>query len=320
MSEADVRRPLDADDLLFSIVVPVFNSAGYLGETIDSIVAEMERQQLSYELILVNDGSADDSWKVIADHAASNPRVVGIDLLRNYGQHCANLAGFREARGDYVITMDDDLQNPPDQIRLLIDEALTGRDVVFGAFETKSASRHRRLGSRLVTQINRRVFRQPPDLIVSNFRIIRRDVIDRINATRSPYPYITGQAVLLSRSRSHVTVRHDPARNGKSRYSFRRIARLMLTILFSYSVYPLRLAAAGGFVIAALSFLLGAVYLVRGIVDDVAVPGWTTLVVLLAMFNGVTIALLSMLGEYIVRTLNTVSSDVPYHVAERVGR
>jgi len=311
---------LDTHSFTYSVVVPVYNSAGQVGETADLIVAELESEGLRYELILVNDGSSDNSWTVIAERARAHPHVIAVNLLRNYGQHNANLAGFRESTGDYVITMDDDLQNPPDQIRVLIDEAMKGRDVVFGAFETKKAAAYRRIGSGMIGRINRRVFGQPADLVVSNFRILRRDVVDRICASRTAYPYITGQALMYSSNRSNVSVHHDTAKVGKSRYSTSRIIRLVLTILFSYSLFPLRAAAAGGFIFSILSFLLGGAYLIHGLVTDTAVPGWTSLVVLTAVFNGVTVALLSMLGEYVVRTLNAVSEQETYHVVERVKR
>jgi glycosyltransferase involved in cell wall biosynthesis len=315
---SEPQPPLDRFSFTYSIVVPVFNSARHVSETISEIVSEMERLELSYELILVNDGSSDDSWDVLAEQTRKRPHLVAVNLLRNYGQHSANLAGFREATGDFVITMDDDLQNPPDQIGILIDEAMKGNDVVFGAFQQKRAGWHRRLGSALITRINRQIFGQPPDLVVSNFRILRRDVVDRISASHTAFPYITGQALMYSSRRSHVAVRHDRANVDKSRYSLRRLFRLVFTILFSYSVFPLRLAAGLGFGIATLSFLLGAAYLIRGLVADVEVQGWTTLVVLVAAFNGVIIALLSMLGEYVVRTLNVVSADETFHIVNKV--
>lgn len=314
------KQVLDRTKFTFSIVVPVFNSVDIVGKTVDQIVDVFEREGLSYELILVNDGSRDGSWEVIAAKAHNNPHIKALDLLRNYGQHNANLAGFREASGDYVITMDDDLQNPPDQVLLLIDEALRGgRDVVFGQFDHKKAAGYRKLGSVAISMINRRIFGQPPGLVVSNFRILRRDVVDRISASRTAHPYITGQALLYSSNRSHVAVRHEPRAVGTSNYSLMRIVRLVLTILFSYSSYPLRLAALIGFAISGLSFVLGAVYLIRGAVGDTEVEGWTTTVVLLAIFNGFTIALLSMLGEYVTRTLNAVSAQDTYHVSERVS-
>ena len=215
--------------------------------------------------------------------------------------------------------MDDDLQNPPDQALVLIDEAMTGKDVVFGKFERKQAAGYRRLGSKAIGMVNRRIFAQPPGLVVSNFRILRRDVVDRICASRTAHPYITGQALMYSSNRGHVSVRHEPRAAGKSSYGITRILRLVLTIMFSYSSFPLRAAAFAGFLIAIVSFLLGAIYVVRGFFIDSPVEGWTTIVVLLSIFNGVTIALLSMLGEYVVRTLNAVSAQDTYHVMERVS-
>ena len=135
------------------------------------------------------------------DRAQRDSRIVAINLLRNYGQHNANLAGLRETTGDYVITMDDDGQNPADQVPLLIAEAMTGRDVVFGDYELKQAHGIRRLGSKLINVVNRRVFGQPNHLEVSNFRILRRDVVDRICASQTAHPYITGQALHYSANR-----------------------------------------------------------------------------------------------------------------------
>lgn len=308
----------DRTSFTYSIVVPVYNSEAVVGQTIDRIVEVFEGAGLRYELILVNDGSPDRSWDVISAQARSRPHVVALNLLRNYGQHSANLAGFREATGDYVITMDDDLQNPPDQALVLIDAAMQGHDVVFGEFERKRAPRYRQLGSKLIGQINRRVFHQPADLVVSNFRILRRDVVDRICASRTTEPYITGQALLYSHQRANVLVRHEPRRVGTSNYNLFKILRLILTILFSYSLFPLRLAAVVGAVIAVLSFLVGAIYLVRSLFVETEVAGWTTLVVLLALLSGVVIALLSMVGEYLVRILRAVHAHETYHVADRV--
>ncbi|MBA3430490.1 MAG: glycosyltransferase family 2 protein [Actinobacteria bacterium] len=309
---------MDRHAFTYSIVVPVFNSAEVVGRTADRIVEVFEDEKLSYQLILVNDGSRDGSWDVIAGRARANPHIVALNLLQNYGQHNANLAGLRESTGDFVITMDDDMQNPPDQALVLIDEAMNGWDVVFGKFERKQAAGYRRIGSKLIAMINRRIFAQPPGLAVSNFRILRRDVVDRICASRTAHPYLTGQALMYSSKRTHVAVQHEPRTVGKSSYSMARILRLVFTIMFSYSSFPLRAAAFVGFVVAMVSFLLGVVYLLRGLFVNTPVEGWTTIVVLLSMFNGVTIALLSILGEYVVRTLNAVSAQDTYHVVERV--
>jgi len=309
----------DRSDFTYSVVIPVYNSEQIVGETVKRVVEVFEGAGLRYEIVLVNDGSPDRSWAVISEIARTTPHVVALNLLRNYGQHHANLAGFMESTGDYVITMDDDLQNPPDQALLLIDAALQGHDVVFGEFERKQAAGFRRLGSKMVNAINRRVFGQPDDLAVSNYRILRRDVVDRICASRTAHPYVTGQALLFSNNPGNVKVRHEARTVGSSGYTLTRILRLVLTILFSYSSYPLRAAAVGGFCLAALSFLLGAFYFVHGLVHGSSVPGWTSLIVIVSVFNGFIIAMLSMLGEYVVRTLNAVSVQQSFHVIERVS-
>lgn len=311
------RVPPQMRGAVFSVIIPVFNSAEIVGMTIDRTVAFFTSLGLAFEIICVNDGSRDDSWAVLRRKAAEHPQLVVLDLLRNYGQHNANLCGLRRARGDWIVTIDDDLQNPPEEIIKLLEEAAAGdRDVVYGVFATKRAARHRQVGTRVIGMINRRVFGQPRDLRVTNFRLMRRDVVDRICADNSAYPYITGLSLLYSHNRGNVTVEHAPRMTGGSNYTLVRITRLVLTILFSYSAFPLRLSAAIGAVVALLAFLTGTVYLVLGLTGETTVPGWTSLAVLLSFFNGVTIMLLSMLGEYVVRTLNQTSSRAPYHVVE----
>jgi glycosyltransferase involved in cell wall biosynthesis len=256
---------------------------------------------------------------VLRDAASRYDHVRVVNLLRNYGQHNANLCGMRRSKGDYIVTMDDDLQNPPEEIIHLIDEAMNGADVVFGKFRHKQAATHRNLGSKAIGLLNRRVFGQPADLVVSNFRVLRRDVVDRICASRSAYPYITGQALLYSNRPANVDVEHSPRPAGKSTYSPIRIARLVLRILFSFSLFPLRFSAVIGFLISLLSFATGVAFIIHHLVTHASVAGWTSLIVLMSFFNGVIILMLSMLGEYLLRTLQQVTEMEPYHVIEELG-
>ena len=167
--------------------------------------------------------------------------------------------------------------------------------------------------------VNRRIFAQPPGLAVSNFRILRRDVVDRICESRTAHPYITGQALIYSNNPADVLVRHEARPVGKSNYGLARILALVFAILFSYSLVPAaggctdRLRGGGG-QLPPRRLLPGA-----GALRRHPVAGWTTIAVLLAFFNGVVIALLAMLGEYVVRTLNAVSALNTYHVTERVS-
>jgi glycosyltransferase involved in cell wall biosynthesis len=303
----------------FSIVIPVFNSASVVAQTVARTIAVMQAQSYSYEIILVNDGSQDESWDIISGLARDNLHVTAIDLLRNCGQHAANLCGFRQTHGQWVVTMDDDLQNPPEEIAKLAAKADEGYDLVLGKFEQKQHKPYRRLGSKIVRLLNRRIFGQEKDLILSNFRMIRRDVVDRICAYRGPYPYVPGLCLMYSRQRANALVEHRPRKVGQSNYNWRRIGSLVAAILFNYSSFPLRAVGAVGGIVSIASFTLGLYYLVARFVGHGTVPGWTTLVVLLAFFNGIVMIMLAMLGEYLVRIINQVSNADPYIVRERVG-
>lgn len=304
----------------YSIVIPVFNSQDIVGETLVRTARFFESQGLSYEIIAVNDGSTDQSWRVLQEAAAANHSIVAVDLLRNSGQHNANLCGFRMSTGKWLVTMDDDLQNPPEEIAHLIDRAAEGYDLVIGKFQTKQHAGYRRLGSRLVRALNQRIFGQEPDLVLSNFRLMHRDVVDRVCSYRGPFPYIPGLCLRFSGRRANALVEHHPRRVGQSNYNWRRILTLMSTILFNYSSFPLRLVAGMGILIAFGSFVLGVYYLLSGVFGGTTVPGWTTLVVMLAFFNGVTMLMLAMLGEYVVRIINQLSMADPFFIRAMVNK
>jgi glycosyltransferase involved in cell wall biosynthesis len=303
----------------YSVVIPVYNSRDIVGATVKDVVAFFEGRGETFEVILVNDGSQDGSWEVVRDLATADARIVAVRFLRNFGQHNANLAGFAEARGTWIVTMDDDGQNPAEEIAHLVDAAADGEhDVVFGRFDRKKASFTRSLGTRLMSAMNRRIFGKPKDLAVTNFRLLHRDVVQRILDSGNTYPYITGQALLYSASPVNADVRHLPRAGGQSTYSLRKIVSLVLRIMFSYSPAPLQFTAGLGAVVALTSFSIGVIYLVHGLLFGSEVQGWTTVIVLLAFLNGVAIAMLSMLGEYLVRTLRQVTDRRSYLVADKV--
>lgn len=309
---------MSKNNYLYSVVIPVYNSETVVAKTVALIRDYFLSQRLRFEIILVNDGSRDGSWGVISSLARDFREVVAINLLKNYGQHHANLCGFREAKGEYIITMDDDLQNPPEEIGKLIDTVANGYDLVMGRFESKQHSLVRRAGSRLVGWLNRKIFDVKGELTLTNFRIIRRDVVDRVCRDRSFSPYIPGLILKYSARRCNVLVRHQPRLVGSSNYTWRKILRLMATLLFNHSSIPLRYGSAFGFVVASVSFLLGAFYLLDALFYGTAAPGWATLVVLMSFFNGVLILLLSVIGEYLIRVLREVGTQSCYEISEVV--
>lgn len=307
-----------SNNKLYSIVIPVYNSEKIVATTVARIREFFLVQKLQFEIILVNDGSKDDSWSVIAILANENSDVIAINLLKNYGQHHANLCGFQHAKGNYVITLDDDLQNPPEEIGKLIQKILDGYDLVIGEFESKQHSIVRRIGSRIVGWLNRKVFEVNDNLILTNFRIIHRDVINRICRDTSYAPYIPGLVLKYSSHRCNVLVRHQPRAEGKSNYTWRKIIRLVATILFNYSSIPLRYGAIFGFAVALGSFLLSLFFLLEAILKGTNAPGWASLVVLLSFFNGVLILLLSVIGEYLIRILREIGKQSSYEIKEIV--
>jgi glycosyltransferase involved in cell wall biosynthesis len=222
-----------ANALTYSVIIPVFNGAAFVGETIDRVLAFFEARGLRREIIVVNDGSTDRTWEVVKRTAEQNRDVVAIDLLKNYGQHPATMCGLRTSTGDYVITMDDDLQHAPDAIDQLIAKAREGHDVVFARFRSKQHALYKRLGSRVVTWINRAAFGLPSDLVVSSFRLIRRDVVDRMVEREFPRPYVTGLAAMHSRSPANALIEHHASIRGHTTYGVSRLFALTATIILS---------------------------------------------------------------------------------------
>ncbi|PIE81841.1 MAG: hypothetical protein CSA11_02935 [Chloroflexi bacterium] len=302
----------------YSAIIPVYNSEQIVGMTIDRTVAFFESQQWTYEIILVNDGSPDNSWQIIQKKAKENPSIIAINLLKNYGQHTALYCGLQQSCGKYMITLDDDLQNPPEEIIHLVTKAEEGHDLVFGRFRKKEHGSYRRWGTRVIGSMNEKIFNKPDELVLTNFRLLERDVVDRICSYKTNYPYIPGLALMFATNPANVWVEHKKRPIGDSNYNSFKIAELVMRILFNYSSYPLRFVSFFGLIIALFSFLLGIYYFMRAVFIGTLVPGWATLVILLSFFNGTSLLMLSMLGEYIIRLLNQMSSTNSYYIKDIV--
>ena len=306
------------NSLKFSVVIPVYNSERVVSETVSRICLYFSNLNAQYEIVLVNDGSTDSSWPIIKSLALANRYIIAINLIKNFGQHNANMCGLRASSGDYIITMDDDLQNPPEEISKLIEKVGSNYDLVIGKFRHKKHSFIRVLGSKGIGFFIRRIFEVKPNLVLSNFRMVRRDVVDRVCKDKSYSPYIPGLFLKYSASPVNVEVRHDERAHGKSNYSVKKILRLTASILFNHSAIPLRFVTTLGFLIAMFSFILGFYFMLSAMINGTHVPGWASLVVLLSFFNGLLILILSVLGEYMVRILREVNVSSSYEVKEMV--
>ncbi len=302
----------------YSIIIPVYNSEKILERTVEAVIKEIHSLGINAELILVNDGSPDRVWEVIERLALKHREVKGVNFLKNYGQHTAVLCGMEVAEGDFLITMDDDLQNPPSEISKLIEKIHEGYDLVFARFEQKKHAGYRRLGSKLIGYLNKKVFDKPDDLVLTNFRIFTRATAQRALQYRTNHPYIPGLLLRSAGRMANVTTEHHARSEGASNYSLWKILQLVSRLLFNYSSYPLRLVSMMGIIVSSLSFIAGLVYVVKSLFIGVSVPGWTTIVVLLSFLLGFVLVILGIMGEYMARLMNQLATERPYQIREIV--
>jgi len=304
-----------------SIVVPCYRSGAWLETLVDRVRATLSPLGRTHELILVNDASPDDvTWLAIRKLAEANPEVVGIDLMGNVGQFRALLCGMEAARGDLVVTMDDDLQHPPEEIPRLLEaiDADQGLECVFGSYTVKRHSRLRNLGTRLVARVYESAYRKPGDVELTSFRVLRRSLVAAMLSHRTVKPVI-GALILQSTGRiASVPVEHHPRVEGSSGWRPGRLIGAAVDNVVNASTAPLRIVSLAGILIAMFSFFLAAFYFVQGLLAEDGVAGFPTIVVLVIFFGGSILAAVGLLGEYVVRIVTEVTGPPRYVVRERI--
>jgi undecaprenyl-phosphate 4-deoxy-4-formamido-L-arabinose transferase len=299
-----------------SIVIPAYNSGENLPPLVDRLTTVLPSLAEAYELILVNDGSRDGTWQRIRQLAAETSWIRGIDLQRNYGQHNAVLCGIRAARHGVIVTMDDDLQHPPEEIGRLLDKLSEGADVVYGTAEAQQHGILRNLASRLTKQALASAMGATNAGSVSAFRALRTQVRGAFQHYHGPSVSID---VLLSWSTSRFAaqkVRHDSRRQGVSNYTFGKLASHALEMMTGYSTWPLRVASIVGF--SATLFGLGvlAYVLIRFVMAGGSVPGFPFLAAIITIFAGAQLFSLGIMGEYLARMHNRAMDRPTYAIRE----
>lgn len=300
-----------------SVVVPVYNGAATIGELVRALRAlEIEG---GLEIVLAVDGSPDNSLDVCKQLAAEpGAPVVVLSLSRNFGEHNAVMAGLSRARGAYAITMDDDLQNPPEEVRRLFEYARDGKyDAVYTYYEEKKHEAWRNLGSRFTNWCADRLIDKPPGLYLSSFRCISAFVRERITASyEGPYPYVDGLVFQVTQNVGRLQVAHLPRAEGHSNYTLRRLIRLWLAMFLNFSVMPLRLATLLGLAFGALGAMAAAITIIEAIISDRPPQGWASLMVAVLVLAGVQLVVLGMIGEYLGRMFLAVNRKPQYLVRE----
>jgi glycosyltransferase involved in cell wall biosynthesis len=300
------------------VVVPVYNSASTLSQLRERVEEALGPAGIDYELILVNDGSRDESWERILDAARADPRVRGVNLARNYGQHNALLAGIRAAQGETIATIDDDLQNPPEEIAKLLAKLDEGYDVVYGSATERRHGLLRALGTRLTKFALRITIGDVIAEQASAFRVFRTRLRDAFAGYAGPYVSID---VLLSWGTTRfaaIPVASAARAEGRSSYSFGRLATHALNVLTGFSTRPLRAASLVGLFFTLFGFGVFVYAVVRWLVGG-AVPGFPFLASIISIFAGVQLVTLGVIGEYLARMHLRIMDRPPYAVREEVG-
>jgi glycosyltransferase involved in cell wall biosynthesis len=295
-----------------SVVVPVYNSEASLGPLIERLRPLLSTDS---EVILINDGSRDRSWDRICGLAERYPWVRGISLMRNYGQHNALLCGIRAVRNQVIVTMDDDLQNPPEEIPKLL-EKLEGYDVVYGTPEVEQHGLWRDAASRITKLALKSAIGAETARNVSAFRAFRTEVRGGFVNYQGPFVSID---VLMTWGTSRFTsvrVRHEPRCFGTSNYTFQKLVRHAFNMMTGFSVLPLQIASVIGFAFTVFGFCILVFVVARYIFQGASVPGFPFLASMIAIFSGVQMFSLGIIGEYLARMHFRMMDRPAYTVRE----
>ncbi len=299
-----------------SCVIPCYHSEKTLGSVVRDIEKTMkERPEQDYEVILVNDNPPDATWELIQRLRQENSRIHGICFSRNFGQHSALLAGYRQVTGDIVVSLDDDGQNPPSEMFRLIDAVDGEHDIVYADYTHKQHTLFRNLGSKMTNHMFTWMLNKPRELYLASYWAAKRFVIDQMIRCESPFPFVDGLALQSTTRIINVPVKHLPREEGESGYTVGSLIRLWVNAFTSFSVKPLRIATFVGSGSAMAGIIVGLVLVIRKLILREEIDaGWTSLMALMLLLFGVLMIMMGLVGEYVGRIFITINRSPQYIV------
>lgn len=291
------------EPMRLSIIVPVYRSATVLTELIVQVRDVLMPTEYSdrFEILLANDCSPDDSWKVIERLANEYQFVHGISLRKNVGQHNATMAGLSFSRGNIVVIMDDDLQHPPDAILDLVRSVEDGNDVCYSKYRGRKHVAWKRWGSNFNDWMATWILKKPRSLYLSSFKAMNRDIVDTILRYDGPYTYIDGLIVGATDSIASIEIDHQQRWDGNSNYNLRKLLSLWLKMATGSSIYPLRIATIAGFFLAAMSMIIFLLVIADRLLHPAVQPGWASVIATVLFIGGVQTFCVGVIGEYVGR-------------------
>ena len=304
-----------------SYIIPCYRSE----QTIEGVVREIQEtmqtlSEYSYEMILVNDCSPDQTFEVIRGLCEKYDNITGVNLAKNFGQHAAIMAGLHYATGDLLAFLDDDGQTPADEIDKLLAAMEQGADVAMASYDQKKHSAFRNWGSRVNEQMLRVMLKKPKNLSVTSFFVVRRFVAESMMLYTNSYPYLPGLLLRCTKNIVNVPVHHREREVGVSGYTFKKLLNLWINGFTAFSVVPLRVATLIGTCSALLGFLYGIYTIIRKLVDPNILLGFSSLMSAILFIGGMLMIILGLIGEYIGKIYISLNNSPQYVVRESVGR
>lgn len=303
-----------------SFVIPCYRSEKMIGKVVEEINTTMKGMpQYTYEIVLINDCSPDNTFEAIKALAAQFSFVKGINLARNFGQHAALMAGFRHVDGDIVVCLDDDGQTPADEVGKLLAKIEEGDDVVYAQYERKQHSAFRNLGSKVNEIMTRFMLGKPKELYISSYFAARRFVIEDAIRYENSYPYVIGLVLRATKRISNVMVNHRDREEGTSGYTLKKLFGLWFNGFTAFSVKPLRIATIMGGISAFGGFAYGFYTVVKKLVLPDVPVGFSAMMSAIVIFGGMIMLMLGLIGEYIGRIYISLNSAPQYVIRDVVN-
>ena len=303
-----------------SIVSPVYNAEKIIPVLVERIEKSIEKITSDYEIILVEDCGPDNSWEVIENIANTNSKIVGIKLSRNFGQHYAITAGLDQAKGDWVVVMDCDLQDQPEEIEKLYKKAQEGFDIVLDRRFDRKDHFFKKLFSKIFYRTLGYLTGSEQDESVANFGIYNRNVVNAVVSMRESIRYFPTMVKWVGFKSTKVNVKHDERNEGESSYNLKRLINLALDIILAYSDKPIRLLIKTGLLISGISVLVALIYFIKWLKGDALVLGYTSLIISLWLLSGIILSTLGIIGLYVGKTFEGVKNRPIYIIDKRTNK
>ncbi|MBP5528972.1 MAG: glycosyltransferase [Lachnospiraceae bacterium] len=303
-----------------SFVIPCYRSEKTLSDVVDEIKTTMAEIGHEFEIILVNDCSPDKTFEVIKKLAEENDNILGIDLAKNFGQHCALMAGMRHSSGDVVVCLDDDGQTPANEVGKLLDKLDEGYDVCYASYGKKQHSGFRNFGSKVNEIMTRIMLGKPKELKVSSYFAAKRFIVDDMLRYEQSYAYVIGLVLRATKNVANVEVNHRARSVGESGYTLAKLFSLWFNGFTAFSIKPLRIATGIGIFCACSGFAYGIYTIIKKLVLVDVQAGFSALMSVLVFIGGMIMLMLGLIGEYIGRIYICMNNSPQYVIREKVGK